>query len=90
MDWLSQRVATLLDAFTLRRVIALPIVIAVVSVAATLSTAISQTFANGDLLLGLPDLDLRSVCGPIANSMFFDRTGHTLAAPTGAKTKTLF
>lgn len=56
MGWLSQRAATIVDAFTLRRVIALPIVIAVVTAVVHGSAALSQFFFHqeGRMLLGLP------------------------------------
>lgn len=56
MGWLSQRATTIVDAFTLRRVIALPIVIAVVTAVVHGSAALSQFFFHqeGRMLLGLP------------------------------------
>src|SRR5260370_1971862 len=56
MVWVNQRATTILNAFTLRRVIALPIVIAVVTAVVHGSAALSQFFLQqeGRMLLGLP------------------------------------
>jgi len=56
MGWFGQRKTTLLEAFTLRRVVALPIVIAVVTAVVHGSVALSQLFAQreGQMLLGIP------------------------------------
>jgi hypothetical protein len=56
MGWFGQRSATIIDAFTLRRVIALPIVIAVVTAVVHGSTALSEFFLHqqGQMILGLP------------------------------------
>jgi hypothetical protein len=56
MDWLSQRARTILDAFTLRRVVAIPIVIAVITAVVHGSAALSQFILHheGQMLFGVP------------------------------------
>jgi hypothetical protein len=56
MSWIGDRKDTLLDAFTLRRVIAVPILVATVTAVIHGSAALSKIFAHGDgnTLLGAP------------------------------------
>jgi hypothetical protein len=54
MGWLSDYRTTIIEAFTLRRVIALPLVIATVTAVVHASTALSKQFARGETLLGAP------------------------------------
>lgn len=56
MGWFGQRATTILNAFTLRRVLALPLAVAVVTAFVHGSAALSQFFLHqeGRMLLGLP------------------------------------
>jgi hypothetical protein len=71
MGWFSQRKTTVLEAFTLRRVLALPIVISVVTAVVHASVALSNLLAKGQLLLGVPSWVYGIVAGLLLVLFFF-------------------
>jgi len=56
MDWFWSRASTIAEALTLRRVIAIPIAVTVITVVVRGSAALSEYFTtrNGHMLLGIP------------------------------------